>query len=441
MATIRGTNFDDDIDGTYYADTIYGFAGDDRMWGYEGDDLLFGGAGNDELDGGTGWDEMRGGLGSDLYVVDNVNDEVIEFANEGDFDVVYTDLRSYRLNADVEDLIAFGATDFYGIGNALNNQIHGFVGDDTLDGGAGIDTLFGEKGNDTYYLDDQGDRAVELAGEGYDYVFTSRNALQLEANLEELLFDGIGSFTGNGNALDNFIRGGAANDRLSGGDGDDELNGAGGADALNGGRGDDVYIVDSLGDRAFEGPAANGFDRVESSVTFALGARIEDLKLTGNAQINGYGNELVNFIDGNAAANVLRGNAGNDDLFGAGGADSLFGGIGNDVLEGGGGRDSFAFDTALNASTNVDTIVDFDLGADRIFLDRGVFGTIPNGTLNADAFVEGASARDAQDRIVYDQDTGRIFYDRDGAGGTAAILFARVDAGTALANVDFTIYG
>ena len=52
----------------------------------------------------------------------------------------------------------------------------------------------------------------------------------------------------------------------------------------------------------------------------------------------------------------------------------------------------------------------------------------------------GSSAGDADDRIVYDSGTGEIFYDADGSGAVAAILFATVTAGSPLTNADFFIY-
>ncbi|HWT13405.1 MAG TPA: hypothetical protein VN231_11670, partial [Allosphingosinicella sp.] len=59
----------------------------------------------------------------------------------------------------------------------------------------------------------------------------------------------------------------------------------------------------------------------------------------------------------------------------------------------------------------------------------------------AAAFRQGAAAADASDRIVYDQATGQLFYDGDGSGAAAQILFATVAAGTALTSADFIVYG
>ena len=146
-----------------------------------------------------------------------------------------------------------------------------------------------------------------------------------------------------------------------------------------------------------------------------------------------------NGLTGNGAANTLTGRLGNDVIDGGAGDDSLYGGGGNDSLRGGTGSDGFYFDTAPNAAANVDQILDFDVLADTIFLDRSVFAGIPaNGPLHAGGFREGTAARDADDRILYDSATGNIFYDADGNGAGAAIQFAQVTPGTALTSLDFS---
>ena len=74
---------------------------------------------------------------------------------------------------------------------------------------------------------------------------------------------------------------------------------------------------------------------------------------------------------------------------------------------------------------------------DTIFLSRSVFAALGEGTLSEAAFASGTAAQDADDRIVYDSETGRIWYDADGNGAGAAVLFATVTAGTALTSADF----
>ncbi|MEO5973551.1 MAG: hypothetical protein ABIP91_09360, partial [Sphingomicrobium sp.] len=66
------------------------------------------------------------------------------------------------------------------------------------------------------------------------------------------------------------------------------------------------------------------------------------------------------------------------------------------------------------------------------------FSALPSsGALAASAFRAGTAAADADDRIIYDSATGSIYYDADGNGAGAQILFAQVAAGLALTNADF----
>jgi Ca2+-binding RTX toxin-like protein len=92
---------------------------------------------------------------------------------------------------------------------------------------------------------------------------------------------------------------------------------------MTGGDGNDIYVVDNAADSVVETNASpSQIDTVQASVSWTLGANLENLVLTGVSDINGTGNELRNFITGNAAANVLNG---------AAGADSMSGGDGNDT--------------------------------------------------------------------------------------------------------------
>jgi serralysin len=70
-------------------------------------------------------------------------------------------------------------------------------------------------------------------------------------------------------------------------------------------------------------------------------------------------------------------------------------------------------------------------------LENAVFTALSDGTLGAGQFVTGAAAQDAQDRIIYNNATGALFYDSDGTGAVAAIQFADVTPGLALTNLDF----
>jgi Ca2+-binding RTX toxin-like protein len=129
-----------------------------------------------------------------------------------------------------------------------------------------------------------------------------------------------------------------------------------------------------------------------------------------------------------------------NELRGQGGDDMLAGGAGNDILLGGIGSDQFVFNTALNAATNVDQITDFNVADDTIVLGSTIFTTIM-GTLTAAQFVANATgtAQDADDRIIYETDTGKLFYDSDGNLAGLAVQFGTLSADLNLTNQDFVI--
>jgi Ca2+-binding RTX toxin-like protein len=200
------------------------------------------------------------------------------------------------------------------------------------------------------------------------------------------------------------LLGGSCGDSLNGGGGDDWLDGGAGGDILSGGSGNDTYVVDSRWDWVNEA-YGEGNDTVIASISYVLGFNQENLYLSGSAHIN---------ATGNADANLLIGNAGNNTLAGR---------LGNDTLIGGDGQDVFVFDTAPSA-TNRDTIHNFIVADDTIQLNRSVFSALTPGVLAPDAFVTGAAALDANDRIIYNSATGALLYDADGSGAGAAVQFA-----------------
>jgi Ca2+-binding RTX toxin-like protein len=200
------------------------------------------------------------------------------------------------------------------------------------------------------------------------------------------------------------LLGGSCGDSLNGGGGDDWLDGGAGGDTLSGGSGNDTYVVDSRWDWVNEA-YGEGNDTVIASISYVLGFNQENLYLSGSAHIN---------ATGNADANLLIGNAGNNTLAGR---------LGNDTLIGGDGQDVFVFDTAPSA-TNRDTIHNFIVADDTIQLNRSVFSALTPGVLAPDAFVTGAAALDANDRIIYNSATGALLYDADGSGAGAAVQFA-----------------
>src|SRR5262249_42503394 len=153
-----------------------------------------------------------------------------------------------------------------------------------------------------------------------------------------------------------------------------------------------------VGDVVTETTVAGGVDKVQSSISYQLGANLENLTLTGAGAINGTGNTLANTLYGNSAANTLNGGAGDDTLLGNGG---------HDTLKGGAGADHFVF-SSLNAADS-DTISDFVAVDDTISLDNAVFAALgPDGALASNAFWSSSTgvAHDADDRIIYNSSTG-----------------------------------
>ena len=67
------------------------------------------------------------------------------------------------------------------------------------------------------------------------------------------------------------------------------------ADWMQGGAGNDTYVVDDVGDTVYESPG-QGIDTIESTISYALGANVENVRLTGSAPIDATGNELVNTL-------------------------------------------------------------------------------------------------------------------------------------------------
>lgn len=316
-------------------------------------------------------------------------------------------------------------------GGAGNDYLTGSEGDDTIDGLSDADLMAGDLGNDYYYVDDKKDKIIESASEGTDTIESAID-LVLFGNVEKLILAGTAD-KGTGNALDNSIVGNELVNKLYGMAGDDMLDGSSGADKMYGGSGDDIYYVDDSKDKITEAKFG-GDDTVYASVDILEWYTGTENLILVDTTVQAIGDGKDNTVHGNDSFNHIEGKGGDDTLYGEGGNDDIRGGTGNDTLEGGDGSDVFVFDAALSATANLDEITDFEDGTDKLWLSKSVFGKLAKGALSDNYFYEYAgtpSAQDANDYLIFDTDTGTLYYDADGSGSGEAIAFVVLDGITA----------
>ncbi|WP_411877892.1 calcium-binding protein [Polaromonas sp. YR568] len=305
---------------------------------------------------------------SHLYVTVTATGEKIQIANH--FVGAAYNLERIEFSSGSPLLLAdLNVAPFRGTAGA--DTITGTSGSDVFAGGLGADTLAGNYGPDVYgWSKGDGNDSINEWGDASTVVDTlklldakaadvrlSRDAANLYVNigaekitvtnhflypansaLERIQFsdgsawdgpamvavaalatagdDQLFSFTDQNASLSGL----AGNDSLNTFAGNDTLDGGAGVDTMAGGAGNDLYIADNTADVVVEALNA-GTDTVQASVSYTLGANVENLTLTGSAAINGTGNTLNNTLTGNDAANVLDGGAGYD---------TMAGGLGND---------------------------------------------------------------------------------------------------------------
>jgi Ca2+-binding RTX toxin-like protein len=239
----------------------------------------------------------------------------------------------------------------------------------------------------------------------------------------------------NGTAANDVLNGFSGNDKLRGFGGNDRLDGGRGIDRLEGGKGNDTYVVDAARDLVIE-LSNHGRDTVLTSVSYTLGSstHIEVLSALlpdSTTSLNLTGNKYSNSITGNSGNNILKGGEGSD---------RLYGGLGNDRLSGGSGRDVFVFDTKPHKTKNMDTVSDFSVADDTIWLNNAVFTKVgSNGRLKDSALWIGSRAHDRSDRIIYDDHFGALYYDADGSGKAGQIKLAQIEKGLSLTHIDFYV--
>lgn len=304
-------------------ESLYGSTGDDIIRGMGGNDQIRASAGNDVLDGGTGNDFLEGWSGNDLYLFgrgygqDSIDEQ-----------------------GDAEDVDTLQLLDGIAAGDVTLRATADFGPDAILT----INSTGDQVGLGGFFLSDawRVDRIQFSDGTTWDY-----NAMRARTEGVNLIGSEETEYL-YGNVTNDTLFGLGGDDTLSGGAGNDTLDGGTGADGMTGGTGNDFYVVDSSGDVVTE-HTGQGTDTVQSSLTYTLGANLENLTLTGGLAINGSGNSLNNILIGNAGANVLTGGAGND---------TYVVGVGDTVVEAASaGSDTVKSDTSWTLGTNLEHLM------------------------------------------------------------------------------------
>lgn len=252
-------------------------------------------------------------------------------------------------------------------GKLGNDHLYAAHADTSLSGGGGDDVLVRESSLITGYVSLEG-------GAGFDIVDYQGFSNVLNVNLgsgstiagggNDFYMDAMeGVRTGSGadyivgNALDNWIDGGAGADTINGGSG---VNTASYGNYTLG-----VNIDLSIGSAAQSGGEA-GNEAIGDELTNIqniIGSRGDDIIL-GDAIANSlWGNEGSDSLDGGAGVDLVDGGMGDDTVLGGAGDDTVTGGAGIDFLSGGTGKDRFVLD-----AVSTDTIADFTV-VDGDYLD------------------------------------------------------------------------
>lgn len=362
LSMITGSTGNDTINGTANGDFIFTTGGNDTITMGKGNDVVVNQTGNTiyKFNEGDGQDVIYDYAGTDKIVLGYSKDRtlyrrvggdlILKFKNSTDtltikdwFAVEGNRTETIEFStgetATIQDIltratssqVTNSADNIFGTDG--NDTIHSYDGDDFVSTGAGNDVIYGGlgndimvggDGNDTYYVETPDDRVIENANEGIDSIWASYS-YELPDNVEKLYLHQLGgAINGRGNDMDN---------KIVGNDYDNILDGKAGTNDLWGGKGDDTYIINAsnANDTCHEGEN-EGNDTIKASITYTITrANIENLILTGTDDIDGRGNKLGNYIEGNSGSNVLRGVNGNDTLYGGGGVDSLYGGVDDDT--------------------------------------------------------------------------------------------------------------
>ncbi len=395
-------------------------------------DTFTGGSGADTIVGVVGADTINGGAGTDTIRLTGTSTALNAMLNAALTNVEAIDASTAAAGVTVN--VALQTEGFAITGSAFNDTIAGGAGVDTINAGVGNDTILGVVGADT--IDGGvGTDTIRLTATSADLnAMTNARLVNVEAidastaaaGVTVSLANQTEGFTFTGSSSGDTFTGTAAADTIVGVVGADTINGGGGIDTIR-------LTATSTALNALSNAALTNVEAVDAStaaagVTVNLANQTENFTFTGSA--------LADTFTGGAGADIVNGGAGVDTLNGGAGNDTVRGGLGNDILTGGLGNDIFGFDAAIAGGGNIDRITDYNVAADSMQLSRAIFtglATTGGGQLAASAFSLNA-ARGNGAQIVYNTNTGALFYDSNGGQGGGATQFATLTNPTGTIN-------
>lgn len=251
-------------------------------------------------------------------------------------------------------------------------------GDDTINAGTGNDIINGGTGVDRLILDSSFD-AAQVTFNGYSLQVNSDSGEDYLRNIELIEFqdltysvstgsNGSNRLTGNsiGASSDDLMFGAGGNDTILGFSGDDRLYGGSGRDNIQGGSGNDV-LRGGYGNDSINGGYGSDTIYGQAGNDTLNGGAARDRLFGGNGHDRLIGGKGEDQLIGGRGNDTLYGGQNDDRLLGHSGRDILVGQFGDDELTGGSGADRFVF----HRNHGNDTITDFEIGLDHIYIGRG----------------------------------------------------------------------
>jgi hypothetical protein len=334
--------------------------------------------------------------------------------------------------------------------NGINNPaLVGTNCADTIDGKTGNDRITGKPGNDSLTGGGGQDQFIYNRGDGKDLITdfggvgkSDNPSAAIRAEVDTIQFQGAGLI-----ARNLLLRQAAANLEITfEGVADTEitLQNFQLENLENLRRGNSTTA--GLGNFLFNGQTSieDDFDVFDANSTRnSLFARNTVTFLNNRDNIVSGFNNSDDVVNGQGGNDSLDGKSGNDLLRGGSGNDTLLGAAGNDYLVGGSGADRFVFNSGKKfkgSDFGVDAIADFSNSEnDKIVLSKKSFRALTSPVGNSLASNEftainastNNSAATLAARIVYNQGTGDLIYNENGAasgfgsGGHFATLVSR----------------